>query len=117
MNSEVHSQSDAPTNKSNNVTLVLENLCEEMKELKILVRESTPTVGAASIVNSSTDEFNIIGFVSASNSQFFKNLKYENRPWILDLGAIDHMTLNPSNFISYVPCSQWQEWDTSNYNL
>ena len=55
MNFEVNSQSDAPKNKSNTLTLVLEKLCEEMKELQILAGGSTPTVGAISMVNSSTN--------------------------------------------------------------
>ena len=82
MNYEVNSESDASTNKSNTLTLVLEKLCKEMKELKILASGSTPIFGETSMVNSSTDGFNIIGFVSISNSQFSKNLKYEIDPGI-----------------------------------
>ena len=59
MNSEVKSQNDAPKKKNNTLTLLLEKLCEEMKELKILERGSIPIVGAASVVNLGFHEFKI----------------------------------------------------------
>ena len=51
-----------------------------MKKLKSLAEGSTPIVGLALMVNLGTYEFNIIGFVSISNSKFSKNNKYQNRP-------------------------------------
>ena len=50
------------------------------------------------MVNSGTVDFKIIGFASIVNAQIHTSKTTNEIPWIIDLGASYHMSLNSLNF-------------------